>query len=225
MILESEYFVTLIIPNYLLRLLMRKCVKASLVLMVLMSGVLCQAASGSEKSLADKKSIDKDNSTEREITWNKNRKLTWDDFRGPVPHDADDITAAATFCGIGFETNTITSNNNNLKISIYNSFYTGNSWVRPEERNDNILAHEQGHFDLCELYTRKLRERMSNVQVNVKTLKPVLSSIYDQVQQEYRQRQEEYENDTEHGVNLLQQKKWQQMLERELGQTEDWSKS
>jgi predicted secreted Zn-dependent protease len=97
--------------------------------------------------------------------------------------------------------------------------------VRPEERNDNILAHEQGHFDLCELYTRKLRERMSNVQVNVKTLKPVLSSIYDQVQQEYRQRQEEYENDTEHGVNLLQQKKWQQMLERELGQTEDWSKS
>jgi hypothetical protein len=83
MILESEYFVTLIIPNYLLRLLMRKCVKASLVLMVLMSGVLCQAASGSEKSLADKKSIDKDNSTEREITWNKNRKLTWDDFRGP----------------------------------------------------------------------------------------------------------------------------------------------
>jgi hypothetical protein len=202
---------------------MRKFVKASFVLLGLVFGLISFDVSAFENS--SKSSKDSRAAETREISWKKDRKLTWDDFKGPIPYDADDITAAATFCGIGFETNTITSANNNLKITVYNSFYTGNSWVRPEERNDNILAHEQGHFDLCELYTRKLRERMANIQVSVKTLKPVLSNIYEQVQLEYKQRQEEYESDTEHGVNLPEQKKWQQLLDKELSQTDKWSQS
>ncbi len=158
-----------------------------------------------------------------EITWNKNRKLTWDDFKGAIPRNAEEYTAAATFCGIGFETNTITSNDNNLKIRVYNTFYPDYSWARPDEKNDEILAHEQGHFDLCELYTRKLRQRMSNVQVNVNTLKPVLRRIYDQLQEEYKDRQQAYEDETEHGVNTPQQERWQKILENELLETEHWS--
>jgi hypothetical protein len=157
-----------------------------------------------------------------EISWQKDRKLSWDDFRGPVPVDAEEQTAAATFCGIGFETNTITAKNPNVKIRVYNTFYTGNSWVRPEEKNDAVLTHEQGHFDLCELYTRKLRAEMSNIKVDVNTLRPVLKSIYDQVQAEYRRRQEAYETETAHGVNYDEQSKWQKILERELKETEQW---
>ena len=102
---------------------------------------------------------------------------------------------------------------------------SNNSWAKPEEMNDDVLAHEQGHFDLCELYTRKLRERLSNVNVDVNTLKPVLRSIYDKLQTEYKARQEAYEGETAHGVNLPQQRKWQQILERELSATEKWSES
>ena len=170
------------------------------------------------------KSENKDISTS-EISWQKHRKLTWDDFRGSVPMNADEQTAAATYCGIGFETNAISTTNNNLKIRVYNTFYINDSWARPEEMNDDVLAHEQGHFDLCELYTRKLRERMSSVKVNVNTLKPILRKIYEDLQAEYKARQEAYEDETAHGVNLSQQKKWQQMLDKELSATNRWSES
>jgi len=164
-------------------------------------------------------------STSTQISWQKDRKLSWNDFRGPVPSDAGDQTAAATFCGIGFETNVITPRNPDPKIRVYNTFYTADSWVRPEEKNDAILMHEQGHFDLCELYTRKLRAEMSNIKVDVHTLKPVLRSIYDRIQSEYRRRQESYETETAHGVNYDEQNRWEKILEKELNETEQWSES
>lgn len=167
----------------------------------------------------------KTGNAEHEISWSKFRKLTWDDFRGPVPHDAEERAAAATYCGIGFETNTISSRNPDLKIKVYNTFYPHSSWARPEEMNDQVLAHEQGHFDLCELYTRKLRERMSQAKVDAGTLKPVLSKIYNELQEEYQERQKDYELETAHGVNLEEQNKWKHILERELTETESWSES
>lgn len=173
----------------------------------------------------EKKSETKSSSASTEIPWQKNKRLTWDDFRGAVPKNAEEQTAAATFCGIGFETNTITNTDNNLKIRVYNTFYLDNSWARPEEMNDDVLAHEQGHFDLCEVYTRRLRERMSNIRVNVNTLKPMLRKIYEQLQEEYRNRQEAYEEETGHGVNLKEQQRWKDILERELSETDQWSES
>ena len=160
-----------------------------------------------------------------EISWKKDRKLTWNDFRGPVPYDAEDQTAAATFCGIGFETQGIGAKNQNLKVKVYNTFYIGNSWARTEEMNDDVLAHEQGHFDLCELYTRKLRERMTDLRASANTIKPTLRRIYDELQDEYKNRQELYEEETGHGVNIAEQKKWEKMLEKELSDTEKWSES
>ena len=160
---------------------------------------------------------------ETEMPWRIDRKLTWDDFRGPIPFDAEEITAAATFCGIGFETSSITTSSDKLRVKVYNTFYANKSWGRPEEMNDHVLAHEQGHFDLCELYTRMLRKRLHNVSISVQTLKPVLRAIYAEVQKEYKERQADYERETEHGVNLAGQKKWEQIIARELVETQNWS--
>ena len=137
---------------------------------------------------------------EKEFTWNKSRRLSWNDFRGEVPGDTRENHAAATFCGIGFETNTISARQPRLKIRVYNSFYTNSSWAKEEYQDDLVLAHEQGHFDLCELYTRKLRERFSKVKVSVHDMKTVLGRIYKEVQDEYVARQEDYEEENSHGV-------------------------
>ncbi len=158
------------------------------------------------------------------MSWSKDKKLTWDDFRGSIPHDADEVTAAATYCGIGFETNTFNSAHPEaLKVNVYNTFYLDDSWARPEERNEKVLAHEQGHFDLCELFTRKLRQRMSLLKANPATLKTTLANIYEELQEEYRREQESYEEETGHGLNLVQQKKWQSYLQHALGASEDWA--
>ena len=164
-------------------------------------------------------------SNEKEFSWSKDRKLNWTDFRGVIPSDAHERTAATTACGIGFETNTISTKNNDLYIKVFNFFYADQSWARPGEIDNDVLAHEQGHFDLCELYTRKLRERMSSVKVDVHTLKPILSRIYEQLQREYVARQHAYEAETAHGINIPEQKRWQEQLEKELALNEKWSES
>lgn len=159
---------------------------------------------------------------ETEFTWTPERRLSWDDFRGPVqPYSSDNI-AAATFCAIGFETNTVSQNNPTLRVNVFNTFYTRKSWIREEEKNPEILAHEQGHFDLCELYTRKLRERMSNVKVDVASLRATLKGIYAQLQQEYQERQQLYEDETNHGLIYDQQDRWEAMITQELAQMEKW---
>jgi hypothetical protein len=162
---------------------------------------------------------------ETEFTWSADRRLTWDDFRGPVqPYTVDNI-AAATFCAIGFETNTVTQNNPMLKVNVFNTFYTRKSWIRESEKNPNILAHEQGHFDLCELYTRKLRERMANVNVDVASLRTTLKGIYAALQKEYQERQQQYEDDTNHGLIYKEQDRWEAMIAQELAQTDKWKDS
>jgi hypothetical protein len=166
--------------------------------------------------------VDNPKECETEFCWSPERKLVWEDFRGPVQNSMGHDVAAATFCGIGFETNTISANNPDLKITVYNTFYPTRSFVKPGLEKASILAHEQTHFDICELYTRKLRARMSNIKVSVETMKTTLRSIYQEVQQEYVQRQEAYEHETEHGIIADEQARWENMINKELAATNQW---
>ena len=107
---------------------------------------------------------------------------------------------------------------------MYNLFYTAQSWVKPDAKLPGILEHEQGHFDLCEIYTRKLRERLSKFDLptsrpalNEADFKLALINIYNEVSGEYEARQDAYEQETLHGTNISAQKRWQEMIACELG--------
>jgi hypothetical protein len=145
--------------------------------------------------------------------WCDHKKLSWDDFRGPVS-DATDEYAAATHCGIGFKT----CNSDACKpvITVYNTFYINKSWVRSDAKIAEILVHEQGHFDLCEIYTRKLRALMNDVDCQSGNMKLTLMKLYDQVSEEYENRQQAYERETTHGINFPEQKRWVDMIASEL---------
>ncbi len=162
---------------------------------------------------------------EREIKWTKERKLTWDDFRGPTQSPKGSMVAAATYCGFGFETNQLSQDNTKLKILVYNSFYTDKSWGHKHEQTPEVLVHEQGHFDLCEVYTRKLRERMTkaSAHVTVNNLKLTLESIYEGIKEEYSARQERYEDETEHGLIAEAQNRWVNDIAKELQESEQWA--
>ncbi len=146
--------------------------------------------------------------------WQEHEKLSWDDFRGTV-NATHDESAAATYCSIGFKTNTATPGSK-PEIVVYNTFYTNRSWVRSDARVQSILDHEQGHFDLCEIYTRKLKDRMSNFNPGTPGVKQALMDIYSEVSREYETRQQAYEDETTHGTNIAQQKRWQEKIASEL---------
>jgi len=146
--------------------------------------------------------------------WGEHTKLSWDDFKGSVNAIRNE-SAAATCCSIGFRTNTSTPDGK-PEIIVYNTFYANKSWVRPDARIPSILDHEQGHFDLCEVYTRKLKKLLGNIDLNSPNFKQELMRIYSQVSNEYETRQQAYEQETTHGTNIAQQKRWQGMIACEL---------
>ncbi len=159
---------------------------------------------------------------EREFSWSPDRKLNWDDFSGRVYRtQGEEEAVAVTYCGFGFETNTVTVSNK-VQIMVHNSFRKDVSWVIPSERTPEVLEHEQGHFDLCEIYTRKLRERFNDLNVTVYNLNSVLAEAYHEVGDEYKARQQEYEEQTQNGQNRLAQKRWERIIKQELGETEAW---
>jgi hypothetical protein len=157
-----------------------------------------------------------------EFSWDSRHRLTWDDFRGPVPTGRGNV-AAETSCGIGFETNTITRGTP-VRFRVYNTFSMQRSWVRPDAMTAEVLEHEQGHFDLCELYTRKLRARFNSTEgITVDNLKRITRSVWAEVHGEYAEQQELYEEETAHGLNREGQVAWTARLEKELAATESWA--
>lgn len=152
-----------------------------------------------------------------EFGWEKQRLLSWNDFKGPVKATSEE-SAAATHCGIGFKT--CRREDGKQGIVVYNTFYVNKSWVRPDAKIAEILFHEQGHFDLCEIYTRKLRVAMSTVDLTAPNLKQVLEQVYFDVKEQYENRQFAYETETTHGTNFAHQRRWHDIMSNELRQSE-----
>ena len=155
---------------------------------------------------------------EQRFSWTPGRPLMWTDFKGSIPQNAANSTAAETSCGIGIETNTVTSQND-PKVYVYNTFHTSSSWVRTGYNTVDILEHEQGHWNICELYTRKMRIRFATAGIDLRNLKAVVGKIYSETQREYSARQEQYERETQHGIIREQQMHWTEMINNELVET------
>jgi hypothetical protein len=99
---------------------------------------------------------------------------------------------------------------------VTNTFYASKSWVKPNGRIESVLIHEQGHFDLCEVYTRKLRNQLEQVDINAPHARETITGIYNTIIAEYELRQQAYETETLHGTNLPGQQSWTASISGEL---------
>jgi len=94
-------------------------------------------------------------------------------------------------------------------------FVRKKSFIR--DSSEYIMKHEQGHFDLCELYARKLREKISNTNfLKVKNIKEKIQSLYNETIRDLRKENEMYDEDTEHSQNMVKQTKWNEDIIRQL---------
>lgn len=157
--------------------------------------------------------VDKPKIYETEIVWSADRKLTWDDFKGVPDRKAFPNALAVTNSGFGFETGFNAFKAGNLFVQA--TFNNYGSWVIPKGRTDYVLRHEQIHFDLTEIYSRKLRKAFADAKI-----KPQESArakqIFDAIFAELNKRQEKYDNETKRGEKDSTQKYWESVVEIEL---------
>ncbi|MCH5597881.1 DUF922 domain-containing protein [Niabella ginsengisoli] len=153
---------------------------------------------------------------ELEIEWNENRKLTWEDFKGsPATVSAKVWFGAASQCDIYLESNAFGLFS---KPKFYTSakFTTFLSWVKPSQKSDSLLAHEQCHFDIVELYRRKLQKQLDSSNLNFSNAQERAKEMTRQISKQYHNEQAVYDEETRHGSNRIKQKEWEARIAQHL---------
>jgi Bacterial protein of unknown function (DUF922) len=151
------------------------------------------------------------------IDWNAERKLSWNDFRAEP--DKSFVAAALTSTSIKID---FSYYNETLQYHIHCRFDKNKSWVRV--KNDYILAHEQAHFDIAEIYARKLNKVLKAYKPNEAHLSNDVNKIYDNMMKEYYAKQEEYDNETNYSINRSKQEEWLKKVKEELLALQDYAK-
>ncbi len=153
---------------------------------------------------------------EESIAWNASKKLTWADFRGPVPPDAS--SAATTASGISYQyTANLIHHEVQLDFEVTAFFYPNESWYRPEVCDSTILQHEQLHFDISELFARKMRLQLQRTAFT-ENVKSEVRNIYKKILKELSEFQDQYDWETNFSRNREAQHRWNQRIAEALGQ-------
>ncbi|MEO6833661.1 MAG: DUF922 domain-containing protein, partial [Chitinophagaceae bacterium] len=152
---------------------------------------------------------------EKSFSWSANRLLKWVDFQGSPRAGAGSIVVAETNCGIALETN-LAGSLDHAKVYVFNTFDKKASWVLPNKRLPDILEHEQGHWDLCEIYTREMQRRFDALQIKGALMSETVNRIYQEVTKEYVAKQQEYEDETQHGTVDDKQAIWTNRIREAL---------
>ena len=91
-------------------------------------------------------------------------------------------------------------------------------------KNDYILSHEQAHFDIAEIYARKLNKLLRSYKPDENNFTRDVNKIYENVMKEYNDMQEEYDQETNFSINKIKQEEWLGKVSKELDNLNKYSK-
>ena len=151
------------------------------------------------------------------IFWTENRKLEWQDFQSQTKPNTSQ-TAATTYCGISYLLTSSTKKFTDKQVKIESFFIPSKSWAHPEHKTDNVLMHEQSHFDIAELFARRFRKIISNKSLDTKSLQKYYEKIYDG----YKDYQQDYEVLTNHGRIRDKQLEYSRKINEEIEALSDF---
>jgi hypothetical protein len=143
------------------------------------------------------------------VSWGS-RKISWADFKGaPVPKNP---AKAGIACMIDYKIEYLKKDS--IAAEVINFFYPSKSWTTV--RTDDVLDHELKHFDIAEIYTRMFRKTISETVFNRKGVEKEIGAILNKMEKEMSKFEELYDKETNHVLNLEQQKNWNNKIAEEL---------
>jgi hypothetical protein len=148
---------------------------------------------------------------------NKNRLLTWNDFKGQpdynVSHDA------LTYWNINYGLKNITLKGDTIKIGSFSvtlSFDENGSWIKPQKQTDRLLKHEQGHFDIGLICQREIISVLNNTIFFKNSFQDKINTIFSSLLDKYHLLGQQYDKETEHSLTQQAQDNWNAFFAKEL---------
>ena len=154
-------------------------------------------------------------SDDETVTWDASKKLTWADFKGSPDLESDAVALTASGITFGYSVKTSGDRIAQFSTTVETHFYPNKSWYLKAKSNEHILSHEQLHFDITELYARMFREQISKIEVN-QNVKKQLNRLHDLINVAVSETQKKYDKETQHSINAVKQREWNNFIEKEL---------
>lgn len=151
------------------------------------------------------------------IVWQADSLLKKEDFKAHSKGSSGPLgfTAAALFLYPG-------ENEGQLIFYVEALFFKSKSYI--VKYSEYVLKHEQLHFDIAELYARKLRKKITDTDFKkVKDIKGEIMKYYKQTFNEFSKEEDKYDKDTQHGVNPAKQQVWNEDIQKRIKELDAYS--
>lgn len=145
------------------------------------------------------------------VYWHDDSRLSWSDFRGRPVHSSPH----GAMSSVGVDLNYV-QRGDQVSISIQAFFIRRSSWVKADTKTDEALNHEQGHFDIAEIYARKLRKEVGEMGGRGTTLVKRAHRAHEAITRALHACQEKYDTETKHHLDRSQQQIWNDWIAQQL---------
>jgi len=161
------------------------------------------------------------------IPWDATRQLVWSDFQGALPANSAAYKEPASIhmtihWHVSFTatcTNGRTWTGHVASAEVTNVMSPALSWAVPGHVDALILQHEQTHFDLNEVYRRKLeavllciQSQGTSEQTVVDALNVRVQGVADSLLDRLEEIQDQYDAETSPGLNQAVQYRWTEQV-------------
>jgi hypothetical protein len=142
-----------------------------------------------------------------EVPWSS-RPLVWDNFKGSAPTDG--VEGAHTVYLLSYESR---CRGAEFQFFVTAVFLPVQSWVKRHVLADpaeslRILRHEQTHFNLTEVYARRMRKYFAELYNPCGQTDEQLNASVDRFVQDEAAAQRRYDNETGYGLVQDRQRGW-----------------
>ncbi len=149
------------------------------------------------------------------LKWGQHPALSWTDFKGRARRDTGEPSAVTD---TGFRAQ-FECRNGALEIRVEAEFYPNSSWVIARRKSAELLRHEQGHFDLTEVYARKMKKAIGEAKIGCEDDRRAEAAgkrIFDRLDQEWEEAEKQYDGETRDGTDLVKQRLASERIAKEL---------
>jgi hypothetical protein len=154
------------------------------------------------------------------LIWNSNRKLEWSDFKSENKIHEYEFAQAVLTPSINVYPNTF-SDLELKKLIIVAQMNKNESWFK--SKSDHILIHEQGHFDITEIFARKIRKELyKRINTAIGFSANDFLAIFNKLENEHWIFQDKYEFETQRGTHYNNQTSWNKRILAILNELEQF---
>ena len=162
--------------------------------------------------------VSKTQAQKDKIRWLSTSQLNWSDFKDRAPSKSP--MAAETSTHLDFS---LSFANGKFSWALDCYFTPSESWYKMELKDDNLLDHEQLHFDIAELNARLIRKEMEGLDLRGIEDQKKLQKSFENGYKKMSEMQLKYDKETNHGQKSADQSRWANMIREDLPKFESFA--